>query len=110
IFSSRIHWPALHFRKTVSGGEAHGVLDTRVVPDAHGSIVPPIESMAHVASISELDMLLEHRRAWTQDQFHSPFHSVDSIDVPNDDRRTAIRLAGVGEIHRRHRNPIVRNG
>src|SRR5438552_7249722 len=100
IFTLRIDRPRLHFCKPMCCGIAHGILNLRIVPSLDGGIVPPIKAMAYVASIAQPDVLFENGRTRAQNQFDGPFHSVDSVDIPNDDRCTTILAALIGKIHR----------
>src|SRR5467141_3871758 len=88
----------------------HGVLNLRIVPNLDSGIVPPIETMSYIASIAQRDTLLKDGGPRTQSQFDGPFHSIDSVDIANGDRSTAVLVARIREIHRGHRDPIVRNG
>src|SRR5437870_12920686 len=66
--------------------------------------------MAYIASITQRDMLFEDGGTRAQSQFDRPFHSINSVDVAHGDRSTAVLVACMCEIHRGHRDPIVRNG
>src|SRR5207249_8948416 len=66
ILTLWIDRPSLHFRKPMRCGIAHGVLNLRIVPKLDGGIVPRIETMAFMASITQRDMLFENRRARPQ--------------------------------------------
>src|SRR6267378_425815 len=110
IFPLRIDRPRLDLRKPMCRGKAHGILDLGIVPNLDGGIVPPIETMAYIASITQRDMLFEDGGTRAQSQFDRPFHSINSVDVAHGDRSTAVLVACMCEIHRGHRDPIVRNG
>src|SRR5260370_38978576 len=88
-------------------GIAHGVLNPRIVPSLDSGIVPPIETMAYIASVAQRDVLFENCRARSQRQLDGPLHSINSVDIPNDDRCAAILAARVRKIHRGHGDPIV---
>src|SRR6266481_9340957 len=60
ILPLRIDRPPLHFRKPVCRGKAHGVLNLGIVPNLDGGIVPPIETVAYIASITQRNVLLEN--------------------------------------------------
>src|SRR5882762_6342256 len=109
IFPLRIDRPVLHFHKPMCSGKAHGVLNLGIVPNLDSGIVPPIETMAYIASITQGDALFENGGPRTQSQFDRPFHSIDSVDIPNEDRCAAVLIARVRKIHRRHGDPIVGN-
>src|SRR5216684_1189711 len=110
IFPLRIDRPRLDLRKPMCRGKAHGVLDLGIVPNLDGGIVPPIETMAYIASITQRDALFENGGPRTQSQFDGPFHSINSVDIADGDRRTTVLVARIREIHWGHRDPIVRNG
>src|SRR6266850_1327279 len=110
ILSLRVDRPVSYFRKAMGRGKAHGILDLGIVPNLDGGIVPPIETMAYIASITQRDMLFEDGGTRAQSQFDRPFHSINSVDVAHGDRSTAVLVACMCEIHRGHRDPIVRNG
>src|ERR1700704_4965626 len=99
ILPLRIDRPPLHFHKPMCRGKAHGVLNLGIVPNLDGGIVPPIETMAYIASIAQPDVLLENRGTRTQSQFDGPFHAINSVDIAHGDRRTAVLVARVREIH-----------
>src|SRR5467141_3104563 len=100
ILPLRIDWPPWHFRKPVCCGKMHGVLNLRIVPNLHSGIVPPIETMPHIASITQRDALFENGGTGTQSQFDRPFHSINPVDIAHGDRRAAILVARIREIHR----------
>src|SRR5438132_6978109 len=104
-----INWPPLHLRKSMRCGKTHGVLDLRIVPNLDVGIVPPIETMAYIASIAQRNVLFENGGTWRQSQFDRPFHSINPVDIPYCDRCATILVACISEIHRRHGNPIVGN-
>src|SRR6266852_469355 len=100
ILPLRIDRPRLDLRKPMCRGKAHGVLNLGIVPNLDSGIVPPVETMAHVASITQGDVLLENGRPRTQSQFNGPFHSINSVDIAHNDRRTAVLMTRTREIHR----------
>src|SRR6266704_184084 len=99
ILTLRVDRPPLYFCKPMCCCKTHGVLNLRIVPSLNASIVPPIETMAYIASIAQPDMLFENGRARPQSQFDGPFHSINSVDIPNGDRCTAILVARMRKIH-----------
>ena len=109
ILAFWIDWPPLHLCKSMRCGKTHGVLDLRIVPNLDGGIVPPIETMAYIASIAQRNVLFENGGTGRQSQFDRPFHSINPVDIPYCDRCAAILVACIGEIHRRHGDPIVGN-
>src|ERR1700688_2965242 len=90
-------------------GETHWVLNLRIVPNLNSGIVPPIETAAHIAPIAQRDALLENGGTRTKSQLDRPLHSINSVDIAHGDRCTSVLVAFVCKIHRRHRDPIVRN-
>src|SRR5438552_5497518 len=72
ILTLWIDRPSLHFRKPMRCGIAHGVLNLRIVPNLDGGIVPPIETMAYIASITQRDMRSEEHTS----ELQSPDHLV----------------------------------
>src|SRR5438876_10617088 len=99
ILAFWIDWPPLHLRKPMRCGKTHGVLNLRIVPNLDGGIVPPIKTMAYITSIAQRDVLFEDGRTRAQSQFDGPFHSINSVDIPNGDRCTAILVARICKIH-----------
>src|SRR5437899_11125855 len=91
-------------------GKTHGVLNLRIVPNLDGGIVPPIKTMAYITSIAQRDELFEDGRTRAQSQFDGPFHSINSVDIPNGDRCTAILVPRICKIDGRHGDAIVGNG
>src|SRR6266853_1632443 len=61
------------------------ILPLGIVPNLDGGIVPPVETMAHVASITQGDVLFENGGPRTQSQFNGPFHSINSVDIAHGD-------------------------
>src|SRR6266852_3216587 len=110
IFPLRTNRPRLDLCEPMCRGKAHGVLNLGIVPNLDSGIVPPIETMAYIASIAQRDMLFENGGTRAQRQFDGPFHSINSVDIAYGDRSTAVLVARICEIHRGHRDPIMRNG
>src|ERR1700694_5993306 len=110
ILPLRIDGPRLDFRKPMCRRKAHGVFDLGIVPNLHGSIVPPIETMTYIASITQHHMLFKDGGTRTQRQLDGPFHSINSVDIAHGDPSAAVLVASIRKIHRGHGNPIVRNG
>ena len=109
VDSGRVDRPGFHLGETVAGGPAHGIPDFRVVPHAHSGVVPPVESMPHVAAVVEGDALFQYGGAGRQAQLDRPLHAVRAVDVAHHHARAAVRVFRKGEIHRRHGDPIVRD-
>src|SRR5580692_11802646 len=87
--------PATNFGEPVRRRKAHGVLDLRVVPNLDGGIVPPVVAMAYIAAVIKGNALFEQSGSWAHDQLDSPLHAIDSIDIANGHRGTAVRLSRV---------------
>src|SRR5271165_3012334 len=85
------------------------VVQSGVIPDLHARIRPPIETMPGAAGIVERGLLLQDRLARMQSQFHTPFHAVNTVDVPYPDRRAAIGVSRSSKIDRRSGHPVMRN-
>src|SRR6266699_1721387 len=68
IFALGFNRPTLHFSKSVRSGKALRVLDPRIIPNLHPGIVPPIKTMANIASVAESDALLQYGGARAQSQ------------------------------------------
>src|SRR2546430_7415850 len=100
ILTLRIDRPPLYLRKSMRCGIAHGVLNLRIVPNLDSGIIPPVKTMAYIASIGQPDALFENGRTRPQLQVDGPFHSINSVDIPNGDRCAAILVAGIRKIHR----------
>src|SRR5437660_32050 len=109
ILAFWIDWPPLHLRKSMRCGKTHGVLNLRIVPNLDGGIVPPIETMAYIASIAQRNVLFEDGGTGRQSQFDRPFHSINPVDIPYCDSCAAILVACIGEIYRPPGNRIVGN-
>ena len=102
--------PGPDFGESVRRCIAHGINDLRVVPRVDAGIVPPVESVPHVAAIVQGDPLFQHGRFWSKNQLDRPLHAVNAIDVADGHRCAAVVMLGKGEIDRRHADPIVGNG
>ncbi len=103
-------WPGLHFAKSVAGREAHGILNSRIVPHLHSGIVPPIETMPHVAAIIQRDSLFEHRRTRTQESVlpSIAFRTRGRYFRPVTDALPSS-FFGERKIHRRGCDPVMRD-
>src|ERR1700722_15168002 len=95
ILPPSIDRPCFDFRETMCCGEAHWVLNLRIVPNLDSRIAPPIETTAHIASIAQCDALLENGGTRTESQLDGPRHSINSVDITNGDRRASVLLACV---------------
>src|SRR5580704_211062 len=109
ILPLSIDRPCFDFREPMCCGEAHGVLNLRIVPNLNSRVVPPVETAAHIASIAQSDALLENGGTRTKRQLDGPLHSINSVDIAHGNRCASVLVALVCEIHRRHGDPIVRN-
>ena len=101
--------PGSDFGEAVRRCKPHGINDLRVVPHSDAGVVPPVETMPHVAAVIQRDPLLEHGRFWSKNQLDGPLHAVNAIDIADGDRGAAVVMPGIGVIDWRHRDPIVRN-
>src|SRR5947207_14755115 len=48
-----INRPRANFREAMRRGKAHGVDNLRIIPCLDASVVPPVETMPHVAPVAE---------------------------------------------------------
>ena len=76
--------------ESVTGSEAHRILDLRVVPDLNAGIVPPVEAVANVAAIVERNPLLQDGGMRLQHEFHRPLHSVDPVNISHQYESAAV--------------------
>src|SRR6185312_1237120 len=59
------------------------------------------------AGVFECDVFFEHSAARAENQLDVPSHAVDAVRVAHGNRGAAVRMAGVREIDRRYRGPVV---
>src|SRR5579872_516289 len=62
--------PRLDFSKTVAGGETHGILDSRIIPNLDARVIPPVKTVANVAAVVERNFLFENSGMWPEHEFH----------------------------------------
>ena len=80
-----INRPRANFREAMRRGKAHGVDNLRIIPCLDASIVPPVETMPHVAPVAERDALFKDCGFGSKEQLHCPLHAIDAVDVPDSD-------------------------